>query len=83
MTFLLTLCTALPSLLNLVGLIMSAFGASKEQLQVYSDMVAKQNASGDLSIISHDRHLSNIAAIEARMKLKEANGASNQSNKTS
>ena len=72
MTFLLTLCTALPSLLNLVGLIMSAFGASKDQLEVYQTMVAKQNASGDLSIISHDRHLEHIAAIEARLKAKAA-----------
>ncbi len=68
---LLSLAQVMPVLLNLVGWVMSIWGTSKENLQIYTDMVAKQNASGDLSIISHDRHLSNIAAIEARMKAKE------------
>ncbi len=74
-SLLLSLATVLPVILNLVGMIMAAFGASKEDSQIYQDMVAKQNASGDLSVISHDRHQAHIAAIEARIAAKEkANG---------
>ncbi len=66
---LLGLAPYLPLLLGLIGRLMSAFGATPEQLAIYADMVTKQNTSGDLSVISHDRHLSHIAAIEARLKL--------------
>ncbi len=62
----------LPFLLQMIGTLMSAFGASKEELAIYQDMVEKQNAAGDLSVISHDRHLAHIAAIEARIKARSA-----------
>ncbi len=67
---LLNIVPYLPFLLGIIGNLMSAFGATPEQLEIYQDIVAKQNASGDLSIISHDRHLEHIAAIEARIKAR-------------
>lgn len=64
---LLALASALPSILNLVGMIMSAFGASAAQVQTYQDMVNAQNEMGNLSVQSHDSLLGHVAAINARL----------------
>lgn len=63
---LLAIAGALPSILNLVGMIMSAFGASAAQVQTYQDMVNAQNELGNLSVTDHDALLGHIAAIQAR-----------------
>lgn len=73
-SILLSLATALPSLLNLVGMIMSAFGASEAQVQTYQDMVKAQNEMGNLSVQSHDALLGHVAAIVARMNAKKPKG---------
>lgn len=67
---LLAVAQALPSLLSLVGLLMSAFGANEVQIQTYQDMVKKQNDEGLLSVESHDNLLAHLAAIQARMAAK-------------
>lgn len=68
--FLLALAPFAHFFLNIAGAFMSAFGASKEQLAVYQDMVTKQNQAGDLSLESHDRLKEHEAAILARLKAK-------------
>lgn len=69
---LLSLASALPSLLSLVGTIMSAFGASEAQVQTYQDMVNAQNEMGNLSVEDHDSLLGHVAAINARLDAAKA-----------
>ena len=74
-SILLSLASYLPTILSLVGMIMSAFGASQAQVQTYQDMVNAQNELGNLSVQDHDALMGHVAAINARLAAKAAAAA--------
>ncbi len=69
--FLIACAPFIPAILSVVSFLMKMFGSSERDIRAYEDMVRKMNASGRLSIESHDRLLANKDAILKRQKEKQ------------